>query len=112
LLACLDLANAAVAADPDVHVRIGGMLGPRDLTAWALHHLARALPRVDYLTSIPPSNVEARVTEPLARYREKGSNKIEDQQASGLGTRIVLAKLQPYVQRGFDTATGAEFVPR
>lgn len=105
LLASLDLAEAAVAADPDIHVSIGGMLGTSDITAWSLHNLARALPRVDYLTTVPPSNVEARISEPLARYRERGSNIIADQTTPGVGTRLAMDKLAPYIDRRFDTST-------
>ncbi|WP_317492668.1 ATP-grasp fold amidoligase family protein [Haloechinothrix sp. LS1_15] len=104
LLASLDLARAAVRADPDIHICIGGMLGTSDVTAFALHNLARALPRVDYLTSVPPSNVEQRITRPLTRYRERGSNIIAPQKGNGLGTRLVLEQVEPYVLRSYDSA--------
>jgi D-alanine-D-alanine ligase-like ATP-grasp enzyme/L-alanine-DL-glutamate epimerase-like enolase superfamily enzyme len=97
LLASLDLANAAVAADPEVHICVGGMVGTSDITAWALHNLARALPRVDYLTTVPPQNVEERIAEPLARYEGRGSNVIASQTTPGLGTRLRPEKLAPYV---------------
>ncbi|WP_166354826.1 CapA family protein [Phytoactinopolyspora limicola] len=110
LLASLDLANAAVAADPDIRVCIGGMLGTSDLTAWALHNLARALPRIDYLTTVPPTNVEQRISEPVARWRERGSNVIAAQTGPGLGTTLVPSQLDPYVERSVDTAPPAQTV--
>ncbi|NED97155.1 hypothetical protein G1H11_17795 [Phytoactinopolyspora alkaliphila] len=109
LLASLDLAEAAVAADPDIHVCIGGMVGTSDATAWALHNLARALPRIDYLTAVPPTNVEQRITEPKARYVARDSNIIAAQVRPGLGTDLVLENVKPYVEASFDTAgTNAE----
>jgi D-alanine-D-alanine ligase-like ATP-grasp enzyme/L-alanine-DL-glutamate epimerase-like enolase superfamily enzyme len=108
LLASLDLAEAAVAADPDIHVCIGGMLGTSDITAWALHNLARALPRVDYLTTVPPTNVEQRIAEPRARYRERGSNVIARQKSVGLGTRVALDAVRPYFEQSFATAPDLE----
>jgi L-alanine-DL-glutamate epimerase-like enolase superfamily enzyme len=102
LLASLELANAAVAADPDVHLCLGGMVGTSDITAWALHNLARALPRIDYLTTVPPQNVAARIAEPVARYRERGSNLIAPQEGPGLGTSLRMDQLAPYVRASFD----------
>jgi D-alanine-D-alanine ligase-like ATP-grasp enzyme/L-alanine-DL-glutamate epimerase-like enolase superfamily enzyme len=102
LLASLDLANAAVAADPAVHICVGGMVGTSDVTAWALHNLARALPRVDYLTTVPPRNVAARITAPLANYVTRGSNIISPQAEPGLGTRILAHKVAPYVEATFE----------
>ncbi|QSB15249.1 CapA family protein [Natronosporangium hydrolyticum] len=107
LLASLDLANAAVAADPEVHVCIGGMVGTSDVTAWALHSLARALPRVDYLTTVPPQNVQERISEPLAKYHAKDSNIIARQTTPGLGTRLRWDKLAPYVEATYEAATAA-----
>ncbi|NEE04095.1 CapA family protein [Phytoactinopolyspora halotolerans] len=106
LLPSLDLAEAAVAADPDIHVCIGGMLGTSDITAWTLHNLARALPRLDYLTAVPPTNVEQRIADPLARYADPDGNVIADQTAPGLGTGLVLEKVRPYIEASFDTAGG------
>lgn len=98
LLASLDLARAAVADRPDIHLCIGGMVGTSDITAWTLHNLARALPRIDYLTAIPPTNVEERISDPLARYVAKGSNIIAPQILPGLGTSLRLDKLAPYIK--------------
>lgn len=98
LLASLDLANAAVEADPDIHICIGGMLATSDITAFALHNLARALPRVDYLTAVPPTNVEQRIAEPRASYKAKDSNVIAPQTRPGLGTRLDVNKVMPYVE--------------
>jgi L-alanine-DL-glutamate epimerase-like enolase superfamily enzyme len=104
LLASLDLANAAVAADPDVHICIGGMVGTSDITAWTLHNLARALPRLDYLTAVPPQNVRERIADPLAAYAAPGSNVIAGQTTPGIGTRLRSDKVAPYVHATFDSA--------
>lgn len=101
LLASVDLVEAALEADPDVHVSIGGMLGTSDLTAFALHNLGRALPRLDYITATPPGNVEARIGKPRARYVSKDSNVIAAQVGDGLGTRVDDDALAPYVQAEF-----------
>lgn len=98
LLASLDLAKAAVEADPDVHICIGGMLGTSDITAFALHNLARAMPRIDYLTTVPPTNVKQRISEPRAAYQAKDSNVISRQSQPGLGTRLDANKIMPYVE--------------
>jgi L-alanine-DL-glutamate epimerase-like enolase superfamily enzyme len=107
LLASLDLATAAVANDPDVHICIGGMVGTSDITAWALHNLARAMPRLDYSTTVPPQNVCERIADPLARYVQRGSNLIAAQTSPGLGTRLLLDKVAPYVQATFDAPTAS-----
>jgi L-alanine-DL-glutamate epimerase-like enolase superfamily enzyme len=104
LLASLDLANAAVEADPDIHICVSGMVGTSDLTAFALHNLARSLPRVDYLTAVPPSNVEVRICSPRARYRSQDSNIIARQKSKGVGTQLVDSALEPYVTRRADSS--------
>lgn len=98
LLASLDLAQAALQANPDVHVSVGGMIGTSDLTAFALHNLGRALPRLDYITATPPGNVEARIGRPRARYVSKDSNVVAPQVEGGLGTRLDQDALSPYVR--------------
>lgn len=107
LLPSLDLAEAAVAAQPDIHLCIGGMVGTSDITAWTLHNLARALPRIDYLTAVPPSNVEERISDPLARYVAKGSNIIAPQVLPGIGTSLRLDKLTPYIKTSTLSNAGA-----
>lgn len=97
LLASIDLVEAALQANPDVHVSVGGMLATSDLTAFALHNLGRALPRLDYITATPPGNVAARIATPRARYTGKTSNVIAAQTGNGLGTRLDAAALEPFV---------------
>lgn len=97
LLASIDLVEEALKANPDVHISVGGMLATSDLTAFTLHNLGRALPRLDYITATPPGNVAARITKPLARYIDKKSNIIAKQVHSGLGTQLDMEKLEPYI---------------
>lgn len=99
LLASLDLANAAVASNPDVHICIGGMVGTSDITTWALINLAKVLPRLDYITAVPPGNVEQRIAVPLVKYAEKGSNTLALQEEPGIGGSLDREKLRPYVRR-------------
>ena len=105
LIESLDLARAAVAANPDIHISLGGMLGTSDITAWALHNLARALPRVDYLTAVPPQNVKERIATPVARYVSPESNLIAPQTAPGLGTRLRMDRLAPYIEDSYSPST-------
>src|SRR5699024_769990 len=105
LLASLDLANAAVAANPDIRIWIGGMLGTSELTAWALHTLARAMPRIDYVTTVPPRNVEP-IAFPPSRYAFTGSSLIAAQQVPGLGAAPNMKKLAPYLQDQFRAGIG------
>ncbi|MBA0123939.1 hypothetical protein H0B56_00090 [Haloechinothrix sp. YIM 98757] len=105
LLAGLELARMAVEADRDVRLAMGGLLGASDVTVWALHNLARALPRLDYLTASPPVRAEARITDPVVMYRERGSNVIAGQSAPGLGARLLPESVRPYRVRSFDSAT-------
>lgn len=99
LLASLDLARAAVKANPDVHICIGGMVGTSDITTWALYNLAKALPRLDYITAVPPGNVEKRISVPLAAYAEKGGNVLVEQKEPGIGTSLDRDALAPYTLR-------------
>ncbi|WP_083914897.1 enolase C-terminal domain-like protein [Ilumatobacter nonamiensis] len=97
LLAALDLAEAASASD-DVEVYIGGMLGTSDVTTWTLVHLGMAMARVDYMTAVPPAQVEARIATPLARYEER-SKQLARPVGAGLGTIVDRVALFPYVTR-------------
>lgn len=102
LIPSIHLVETALQADPDVHISLGGMVGTSDLTAFALHNLARALPRIDYSTSVPPTNVAARISSPLARYQRKGSNLIAPQKRLGLGTRLDWGKIEQFVLDIYD----------
>ncbi|WP_159619783.1 Mur ligase family protein [Ruania rhizosphaerae] len=100
LLESLELAEAAVAANPETRICIGGMLGTSELTAWALHNLARAMPRLDYVTTVPPRNVET-IAFPRSNYAGPGSNVIRRQEGPGLGTEVDLERLAPYVEEQY-----------
>lgn len=100
LLPSLDLANAAIAANPDIKICIGGMLGTSELTAWALHNLARAMPRIDYLTTVPPRNVDP-IASPESRYVSRESSRIVMQEGPGLGTVLDPAKLLPFLEDAY-----------
>src|SRR5699024_1515106 len=71
-----------------------------ELTAWALHNLARAMPRIDYVTTVPPRNVEP-IAFPQSRYASTGSSLIAAQQVPGLGATPNMKKLAPYLQDQF-----------
>lgn len=98
MLAALTLADAALAADPDTHIYLGGMLATSDITAWALRSLALSMPRLDYFTSAPPGNVEARIATPRLSYRGR-SNVLIDQHELGIGTHLDRDAVVPYVRR-------------
>ncbi|MBA0124301.1 hypothetical protein H0B56_01960 [Haloechinothrix sp. YIM 98757] len=102
LLASAELADAAITADPGIHIGIAGVPGASDVSAWALHNLARSLPRLDYLTIPPRTGAEVRITDPPVRFRARGSNILTPQRSPGLGATPVLATLEPYVERSFD----------
>lgn len=100
LLAARDLAEVVVARNPRTEIYLGGMLGTSDITCWAMSNLARAMPRLDYFTSVPPGNVEARIGAPRAAYASKGSNRLIDQMGPGIGVEVDLPHLVGYVTRG------------
>src|SRR5699024_2690302 len=102
LLPSLDLAEAAVAADPQMRLCIGGMLGTSEITAWALHNLGKSMPRIDYMTTVPPRNVAAALAAPPSRYSAPGSNLIALQHEPGLGTALLPEVLAPFVQDEHD----------
>lgn len=96
LMASLDTARRAVELNPDTYVYIGGMIGTSDLTTWAIHQLVKALPRIDYLTAMPPGNVAARISEPLS-YLRKGTNIHGNSSNPGLGAVLAYDKLIPFI---------------
>jgi L-alanine-DL-glutamate epimerase-like enolase superfamily enzyme/D-alanine-D-alanine ligase-like ATP-grasp enzyme/acylphosphatase len=98
LLASLRMARAAVAEDPDVRLGIGGMVGTSDVTTWSLVALARAMPRLDYLTAVPPSNVVERFTSPLTALHEGSSHLIMSDEP-GLGAALDDVSLFSFVTR-------------
>lgn len=96
LIASLDTAERAVELNPDVYIYIGGMIGTSDLTTWAIHQLVRALPRIDYLTAVPPGNVAERISDPLSRMK-KGTSVHRNSSRPGLGAALAYDKIAPYV---------------
>lgn len=107
LLACLDLAEAATAADRDIRVCIGGMLGTSELTAWALHNLGKSMARIDYMTTVPPRNVAASIASPPSRYSTPSSNMIALQHEPGLGTTLLPEDLAPFVEEEHDLGSSS-----
>ncbi|WP_139827792.1 enolase C-terminal domain-like protein [Nesterenkonia sp. PF2B19] len=96
LLPALAAAERAVALDPDVKIYIGGMIGTSDLSIWAMRQLIRALPRIDFMSTTPPSNLEERIANPLVKLR-KGTGVFEPSEISGLGSALAYEKLAPYI---------------
>ena len=99
LLAALDLARAAVEHEPRTEIYVGGMLATSDLTSWALKNLAMSVPRLDYFTASPPSNVEARIAEPYFSYRGGRTHLLADQTGDGLGVELSVQSVGPYITR-------------
>lgn len=98
LLASLDLARSAVEADPRTNICIGGMVGISDITTWSLVNLAKALPRLDYITAVPPGSVVQRISSPLTAFGKKTSVHLDSDQP-GLGARLAYETLIPYIKR-------------
>lgn len=98
ILASLDLARRAVELNPHMHLCIGGMVGTSDITTWSLLHLAKAMPRLDYITAVPPSNVQERISQPLSALRDQSSILINSE-STGLGAKLAYDKLLPYIKR-------------
>ncbi len=92
LLAGLDIAKAAVAFDANTRIYLGAMIGTSDLSSWALISLARALPRCDYFTAGPRSNMETHIASTPIRYL-RDTNELTPQRGLGIGTEIDLPKL-------------------
>lgn len=98
LLASLDLARRAVELDPDIHICIGGMVGISDITTWSLINLAKSLPRIDYITAVPPGSPIERISSPLTEFVGKSStHKNSDQ--PGLGATLRYDAIIPYIKR-------------
>lgn len=98
LLASMDIAERAVALNPDIYLYIGGIIGASDLTAWGLHHLARAFPRLDYFSQTPPRNFVERITDPPLRVK-KGTFTHVNTSAPGMGVKLEYQTLVPYIDR-------------
>lgn len=96
LIASLDIAERAVELNPDTFVYIGGMIGTSDITTWAVHQLVQTLPRIDYLTAMPPGNVAARISDPLTKLRKDG-NIHRNSSLPGLGAVLTYDKLIPFI---------------
>lgn len=99
LLASLDLARRAVELNPETSLCIGGMVGTSDITTWSLLSLAKALPRVDYITAVPPGNVKQRISHPLARFESRESSVLANSDQPGIGAELDEAALSPFIFR-------------
>lgn len=98
LLTSMDIAERAVELNPDTYLYIGGIIGASDLTAWALHHLARSFPRLDYFSQTPPRNFVERITEPPLRVK-KGTFTHVNTRDAGMGVALKYQTLVPYIDR-------------
>lgn len=97
ILSSLDLANQAVAHDPNIRLCIGGMVGTSDITTWSLISLAKSLPRLDYITATPPGNVKQRISIPLTRFERNTNTAHRDSTEHGIGAVLNYTALQPYI---------------
>ncbi|WP_235019924.1 enolase C-terminal domain-like protein [Ruania rhizosphaerae] len=100
LLASLDLARRAVELDPDMRICVGGMVGTSDITTWSLVNLAKAMPRLDYITAAPPGGPVARISEPLVEF-EAGSSVHTNSPHPGLGATLAYDAIIPFTRRHF-----------
>lgn len=108
LLASLDLARKAVEINPETNICIGGMIGTSDITTWSLLSLAKALPRLDYITAVPPGNVIQRISDPLTKFKARGSNVQRDSEQHGIGARLDYGALRPFIHRQVWYLKGAD----
>lgn len=96
LIASLDAAERALELNPEVDIYIGAMIGTSDLTTWAIHQLAKAMPKLDFLSSLPPGNMEDRISDPLSRvYR--GTTTHLNSKRPGLGAALAYDKVAPFI---------------
>lgn len=98
LLASMDIAERAMELNPNTYLYIGGIIGASDVTAWGLHHLGRAFPRLDYFSTTPPRNFLERITEPPLRVK-KGTFTHVNTRAAGIGAKLEYQTLVPYIDR-------------
>ena len=99
VLPCLRGAEAAVAANPDIRIYVGNMMGTSALTTRTLSSLAMASPRLDYFTAITNPLSGLTVREALgdegrgtsARSPSHGGAQAE----AGLGAELDLGVLPP-----------------
>lgn len=98
LLASLKLAHRAVELDPNIHICIGGMVGTSDITTWSLINLGKALPRLDYITAVPPGGPVKRISSPLTEFEKKSSVHVKGEGA-GLGSRLAYETIIPFIKR-------------
>lgn len=96
LIASLDAAERAIELNPDVHIYLGSMIGTSDMTTWSIHQLVRAMPRIDYLSTLPPGNMEDRISQPLARVL-RGTTTHVNSKRPGLGASLAYDKVAPFI---------------
>lgn len=100
LLAALEIATEALAHDPDTAIYIGGMIGTSDITAWTLAALGRSMPKLDYMTTVPPGNVQARIADPLIEYGADRASLIpQAPELNGIGSRLAYEQVLPYITK-------------
>ena len=112
VLPCLRGAEAAVAANPDIRIYVGNMVGTSALTTRTLSSLAMASPRLDYFTAITNPLSGLTVREALgdegrgasARSPSHGGAQAE----AGMGAELDLEGLSPYLTRHHPFGTGAD----
>jgi hypothetical protein len=82
------------------------MLGTSDLMSWSLFNLAKALPRLDYITTFPKADKAAvNFTTRRFAFKDNTTARITDQLEAGLGTKIDFEKCAPFVRQRYpDTA--------
>lgn len=110
ILASLELSRRALELNPTVSIGIGGSIGTSDITTWALFHLARATPSLDYFTAVPPGNVRQRISRPLAKLTPKNRPILAGNLHTGIGTELDFTALAPFVlhQQWFAHSDAAE----
>lgn len=97
LLKALEIADCAKKFNSNVHIYLGGMVGCSDLTSRALLSLAQALPKFDYITSGPRSNIEAYIVTAPLKWVDQ-SNMLPAQDGAGLGLYLDWDTLRSYCE--------------
>jgi D-alanine-D-alanine ligase-like ATP-grasp enzyme/L-alanine-DL-glutamate epimerase-like enolase superfamily enzyme/acylphosphatase len=101
LLAGMNISEKALAFNPDIEIYVGGMIGTSDIMAWGLINFAKALPRLDYFTRGPVTNVGANISDPKLVYKAPGSPFCVDKQKVGIGAHPDLSVASRYITRIF-----------
>ena len=112
VLPCLRGAEAAVAANPDIRIYVGNMVGTSALTTRTLSSLAMASPRLDYFTAITNPLSGLTVREALGDEGSRGFGTIAFSwwrtSRGGTRRRVGFGGLSPYLTRHHPFGTGAD----